>query len=103
MATQTIEIREDGVVVGTQTITTPDFKTLTGSQFLSVAASAVGFSRVDQLMEKSPTVAALIQQAKTVDRYSGNTPAAIAYLKTGANAMTDSELEAIENAWKAIS
>ena len=80
----------------------PEFPTLTGSQFLGMCAQVLGVERVDQLLEKSPTVTALIQRANTVDRNSGNTPLALAYLQTGANALTSQELAAIETAWRNI-
>lgn len=79
----------------------PEFKTLSGSQFIAICAAALGFDRVDQLLAKSLAVSALIQKAEKVDRYSGNTPAAIQYLMTGDNALTQEELELIEDEWRA--
>lgn len=80
----------------------PEFPTLTGSQFLGMCAQVLGVARVDQLLEKSPTVTALIQKATTVDRHLGNTPLALGYLQTGTNALTAQELEQIETAWRSM-
>ena len=81
----------------------PEFKTLTGSQFVALVAGVLGFDRTDQLLQKSDTVATLIQKAEKVDRMSGNTPAAIAYLQSGSDALTNDELDAIDTAWRAAS
>lgn len=79
----------------------PEFRTLTGSEFVAVCVAALGWDRVDQLLGKSKAVETLILKAERIDRHKGNTPSAIAKLKTGANALTDPELAAIETAWRA--
>lgn len=80
----------------------PEFPTLTGSQFITLVGKALGFSRLDQLLAKSKSVEALLMKAVFVDRNTGNTPAAIAYLQTGDSALTDDELGLIDTAWRAF-
>lgn len=81
----------------------PQFKTLSGSEFIALMGSALGFARMDQLLAKSKTIETLLVKAVTVERLTGNTPSAIAFLKTGDNALTDEELAAIDAAWEQIS
>jgi len=81
----------------------PQFKTLTGSAFIALMGSVLGFARMDELLAKSKTVETLLVKAVTVDRLTGNTPSAIAFLQTGANALTNEELAAIDAAWEQIS
>jgi hypothetical protein len=76
------------------------FRTLSGSEFIALLAAVLGFARVDQLLAKSKAIEALLVKAVAVDRLSGNTPAAIAFLKTGDNALTDQELADIDAAWE---
>lgn len=105
------EVGDDGSVLGEQFYiqqpappppAKPLFKTLSGSEFIALLADTIGFARVDQLLAKSKTVEALLMKADRVDRLKGNTPAAIAYLKTGNDALTDNENTAIDTAWKAL-
>jgi len=79
----------------------PEFKTLTGSQFIALVAGAIGFGRLDALLAKSAAVTALLVKAETVDRYGGNTRTAISYLAAGDQGLTADELESIETAWRA--
>lgn len=81
----------------------PEFKTLTGSELIALLASVLTFARVDQLLGKSKTIETLLLKAEKVDRLTGNTPTAIAYLKNGSNPLTDAELALIDAAWKALS
>lgn len=78
----------------------PDFRTLTGSDFIALVSGVVGLTRLDQLLAKSVTVHALLLKAEKIDRLSGNTPAALAFLKTGTDKLTDQELADIDAAWK---
>jgi len=87
----------------TPVVTKPEFKTLSGSEFISIVGGALGFARLDQLLSKSRSIEALILKANVVDRLTGNTPNAIAFLKIGNNALTDDELSLIDAAWKAAS
>jgi hypothetical protein len=81
----------------------PEFPTLTGSQFLSMLAETLGFSRAEQLLKANAVIEALILKAVTIDRHSGNTPAAISYLQgISTNPLTNSELAQIETAWRAV-
>lgn len=83
--------------------TSPEFPTLSGSQFLSMLAATLGFARAEQLLKANAVIEALILKAVTIDRYTGNTPAAITYLQNiSTNPLTSSELSQIETAWRAI-
>lgn len=78
------------------------FISLSSSQFIAMLVSVLGMARVDQLIAKSKSVETLIVMASKIDRLSGNTPKAIQYLMTGANALTQVELDAIDTAWGAM-
>lgn len=80
----------------------PEFKTLTASEFIAMLSSVLGIARVDQLLAKSKTIETLLLKAEKVDRLKGNTPAAIAFLKTGGSALTDQELDDIDIAWRLL-
>lgn len=81
----------------------PEFKTLTSSQYLALLVGTLGFARADSLLKANGIIEALILKAERIDRDKGNTPAAIAYLKTVfPSPLTDVELGQIEDAWRAL-
>lgn len=81
----------------------PDFRTLTGSQFLAMLVKALGFARAEQLLKANAVIEALLMKAIAIDRYLGNTPTAIAYLQNMQNnPLTNTELSAIETEWRAL-
>lgn len=84
-------------------VSKPEFKTLSGSDFIALLSKVLGIARVDQLLAKSKTIETLLVKAVTVERLTGNTPTAIAFLKTGENALTTEELAQIDAAWKLLS
>lgn len=82
----------------------PEFKTLTSSQFLAMLSATLGFARADSLLKENGVIEALILKADKIDRDKGNTPAAIAYLKTVfPSPLTDQELAQLDEAWRALS
>ena len=98
-------IYRNSVLIGEEDITDvvkPEFRTLSGSEFIALLAGVLGFARVDQLLAKSKTIETLLVKASYVDRLTGNTPAAISFLSQGANALTTQELSAIDMAWKLL-
>ncbi len=75
------------------------FTPLTPGQFVGLVAAALGPTRSDQLFGKSLTVQKQIDTATIILRDSAATLGAIAYLKTGINALTDAELTAVDALW----
>jgi hypothetical protein len=90
-----------GWVAASGDIAKPAFPTLLGSDFIALIGGVLGFARLDQLLAKSKTIEALLVKPEKVDRLIGNTPKAIAFLMTGTNALVQSELDAIDAAWRA--
>lgn len=98
-------IYSNGQIISEVEIDEPvkEFKTLNVSQFLGLLVQVLGFARVDQLVKKNKVIEALLLKADKVDRMSGNTPVAIACLKTSnPDPLTDAELTLIDNAWKSL-
>ena len=101
----------DGIVSGATVVggvftnppaPTPVFKVLTGTEFLNLCAAVFGFARLDQLLAKSKSVETLILKAPTIGRDYESTLAVIDFLKTGANALTNQELAALDAAWLSL-
>lgn len=82
----------------------PEFRTLTGSQFITVMVAALGAGRSNNLLRASPLAATAIQKANTIDRHGGNFPGLLAHIMSddlGADKLTAQELVAIETVWRA--